>query len=66
MPTFLFEAIQSRSCRSAIMFNDELDHQQMENLVHALGYCHLPFQCAHGRPSLHSLMVFQEAYNFDP
>ena len=50
-PTGLVEMVNSRACRSAIMFNDVLDDTQCEELVRNLAQCTLPFQCAHGRPS---------------
>lgn len=51
-PTGLLEMLKSRSCRSAIMFNDHLDRRQCRNLVQTLSRCALPFQCAHGRPTV--------------
>ena len=51
-PQGVVDMLISRSCRSAIMFNDELSIEQCENLVRKLAECALPFQCAHGRPSM--------------
>ena len=51
-PQGILEMLNSRSCRSAIMFNDELSVEQCENLVQRLAGCAFPFQCAHGRPSM--------------
>ena len=36
----------------AIMFNDKLELDQCERLVHQLSKTVFPFQCAHGRPSM--------------
>ena len=52
LPPRLLDLINSRACRSAIMFNDELTMDQCEKLVAQLSNCTLPFQCAHGRPSM--------------
>lgn len=52
LPPLLLSMINSRACRSAIMFNDILTNKQCERLVHQLSECTLPFQCAHGRPSM--------------
>ncbi|KAF2759598.1 hypothetical protein EJ05DRAFT_463018 [Pseudovirgaria hyperparasitica] len=52
IPDGLREMINSRACRSAVMFNDKLDVWQCEALVRRLACCALPFQCAHGRPSM--------------
>jgi DNA mismatch repair protein MLH3 len=51
-PQGIIDMLNSRACRSAIMFNDELSRQQCEVLVSRLAKCKFPFQCAHGRPSL--------------
>ena len=36
----------------AIKFGDRLSKMEMNELVRALGSCDLPFQCAHGRPTI--------------
>lgn len=51
-PPVLLELINSKACRGAIMFNDELSSQQCTTLVARLAETNFPFQCAHGRPSL--------------
>ncbi|KAL8718715.1 MAG: hypothetical protein Q9225_004179 [Loekoesia sp. 1 TL-2023] len=51
-PRGILDLLNSRSCRSAIMFNDELSNEECETLVKRLAGCRFPFQCAHGRPSM--------------
>ncbi|KAI1381160.1 hypothetical protein F4677DRAFT_402324 [Hypoxylon crocopeplum] len=51
-PNGILEMINSRACRSSIMFNDHLSRQECDGLVERLADCALPFQCAHGRPSM--------------
>ncbi|OAL28348.1 hypothetical protein AYO20_09465 [Fonsecaea nubica] len=51
-PKGMIEMLKSRSCRTAVMFNDHLDKRQCHELVQRLSQCTLPFQCAHGRPTL--------------
>ena len=51
-PQGIIEMLNSRACRSAIMFNDELSLEQCGILVSRLAQCRFPFICAHGRPSL--------------
>ncbi|KAF2018131.1 hypothetical protein BU24DRAFT_368443 [Aaosphaeria arxii CBS 175.79] len=51
-PQALVDMINSRACRSAIMFNDELLKHDCEELVTKLSKCTFPFMCAHGRPSM--------------
>jgi len=51
-PRDILDLINSKSCRGAVMFNDPLDIEQCKRLVWQLSQIILPFQCAHGRPSL--------------
>jgi DNA mismatch repair protein MLH3 len=51
-PRPLLEMLNSRACRSAVMFNDVLSKEHCEVLVKRLAQTAFPFQCAHGRPSL--------------
>ncbi|TEB35750.1 hypothetical protein FA13DRAFT_1376732 [Coprinellus micaceus] len=48
-PRSLVELINSKACRGAIMFNDELSREQCERLISQLALTAFPFQCAHGR-----------------
>ena len=51
-PMPILEMLYSRSCRSAIMFNDVLTIDECSTLIASLAKCVFPFQCAHGRPSM--------------
>ncbi|PBP16063.1 hypothetical protein BUE80_DR013149 [Diplocarpon rosae] len=51
-PQGILDMLNSRACRSAIMFNDVLTKRQCEAVVERLSRCRFPFVCAHGRPSL--------------
>ncbi|KAH8428817.1 putative DNA mismatch repair protein (Mlh3) [Aspergillus melleus] len=51
-PQGLIDLLNSRACRTAIMFNDELTAGECQHLVNRLAQCVFPFQCAHGRPSM--------------
>ncbi|KAI9793536.1 MAG: DNA mismatch repair protein [Peltula sp. TS41687] len=51
-PRLLLEMLNSRACRSAIMFNDELSLDDCQALMTRLADCAFPFQCAHGRLSM--------------
>ncbi|KAH6679939.1 hypothetical protein F5X68DRAFT_212387 [Plectosphaerella plurivora] len=65
-PQGILDLLNSRSCRSAIMFNDVLDQEQCQDLVSRLSRCSFPFQCAHGRPSMAPLIdlaTFGKVYN---
>lgn len=66
IPSRLHDLINSRACRSAIMFNDELTLTQCQGLVRRLGNCTLPFHCAHGRPSMVVLASLSGLHDHDP
>ncbi|PLB33187.1 putative DNA mismatch repair protein (Mlh3) [Aspergillus candidus] len=51
-PQGIIELVNSRACRTAIMFNDILNTSECQSLVRRLARCVFPFQCAHGRPSM--------------
>jgi DNA mismatch repair protein MLH3 len=51
-PPVITRFLHSRACRSAIMFGDKLSIATCEKLLSDLRICRLPFQCAHGRPSI--------------
>lgn len=51
-PQGLLDMLNSRACRSAVMFNDVLNLQECETLVRRLAETEFPFQCAHGRVSM--------------
>lgn len=55
-PKKIVELLNSRACRSAIMFNDILDLEECSDLISRVSGCVFPFQCAHGRPSMVPVM----------
>ncbi|RDW59311.1 putative DNA mismatch repair protein (Mlh3) [Aspergillus mulundensis] len=55
-PQGILDMLNSRACRTAIMFNDVLSVDECRNLVSRLADCVFPFQCAHGRPSMVPLL----------
>ncbi|CAI9632790.1 unnamed protein product [Alternaria burnsii] len=59
-PPGLVDLINSRACRSAIMFNDVLSIEDCKALVRNLAGCVFPFMCAHGRPSMVPLIDLGE------
>ena len=58
-PTGIINLLNSRSCRSAVMFNDVLTLVECETLVRRLAECCFPFMCAHGRPSMVPLVALK-------
>ncbi|KGO53201.1 DNA mismatch repair protein [Penicillium expansum] len=51
-PQGIVDLLNSRACRTSIMFNDPLNIEECQALVSRLARCAFPFQCAHGRPSM--------------
>lgn len=52
LPKFLMDVLSSQACHGAIRFGSVLEKSECHNILKALSKCVLPFQCAHGRPSL--------------
>ncbi|KAF4078596.1 hypothetical protein AMELA_G00200880 [Ameiurus melas] len=52
LPLTVHSVLASQACHGAIKFNDELSKEECCSLVASLSSCQLPFQCAHGRPSI--------------
>ncbi|RMZ03374.1 hypothetical protein D0862_05667 [Hortaea werneckii] len=55
-PAPLLDLLNSRACRSAIMFNDVLSREECAELMSGLSRCAFPFMCAHGRVSMVPVM----------
>ncbi|XP_023582159.1 DNA mismatch repair protein Mlh3 isoform X2 [Trichechus manatus latirostris] len=52
LPLTVQKVLASQACHGAIKFNDDLSLAESHRLIEALSSCKLPFQCAHGRPSM--------------
>ncbi|XP_017519357.1 DNA mismatch repair protein Mlh3 isoform X10 [Manis javanica] len=52
LPLTVQKVLASQACHGAIKFNDGLSPEESYRLIEALSRCQLPFQCAHGRPSM--------------
>uniref|UniRef100_H2YHV7 WW domain-containing protein n=1 Tax=Ciona savignyi TaxID=51511 RepID=H2YHV7_CIOSA len=71
MSPILFQILCSKACHGAIRFGDILTFGQCSSLLVDLSHCDFPFQCAHGRPSVHPLLDLNmlndkpERFNFD-
>ncbi|XP_021259557.1 DNA mismatch repair protein Mlh3 isoform X4 [Numida meleagris] len=52
LPLTFLKVLASQACHGAIKFNDSLTSEESCQLIEALSSCQLPFQCAHGRPSM--------------
>ncbi|XP_034531445.1 DNA mismatch repair protein Mlh3 isoform X2 [Notolabrus celidotus] len=56
LPLTVLKVLASLACHGAIKFNDSLCRDECCSLVASLSSCQLPFQCAHGRPSIAPLV----------
>lgn len=54
--TTIFKVLASHACHGAIKFGDKLSLSTCNNIMKELSKCDLPFQCAHGRPSIAPLL----------
>ncbi|XP_074249065.1 DNA mismatch repair protein Mlh3 isoform X2 [Saimiri boliviensis] len=52
LPLTVQKVLASQACHGAVKFNDGLSLEESCRLIEALSLCQLPFQCAHGRPSM--------------
>ncbi|KAJ3220102.1 DNA mismatch repair protein [Dinochytrium kinnereticum] len=57
-PKGIISILNSKACRSAVMFGDALTKSECQEITGNLKHCSFPFQCAHGRPSM-SLVMFK-------
>ncbi len=46
------QTIAKAVCRQAVKANDPLAGTELENLLHDLRHCAMPYTCPHGRPTL--------------
>ncbi|NWW02211.1 MLH3 protein, partial [Oreocharis arfaki] len=52
LPLTFLKVLASQACHGAIKFHEHLTLEESCRLIEALSSCKLPFQCAHGRPSM--------------
>lgn len=55
-PPAVLRVLASKACRRAIMFGDTLSVPQCQALLKELARCEQPLQCAHGRPTIATLV----------
>lgn len=59
LPSSIRDIINSKACRSALMFHTEVNRDRCKVLLEQLAQTKFPFQCAHGRPSVVPLVSLQ-------
>jgi DNA mismatch repair ATPase MutL len=55
-PPVISRIVNSRACRGAVKFGDALSRSSCDDILQKLAVTELPFQCAHGRPSMAPLL----------
>lgn len=65
-PKGILSLLNSRACRSAIMFNDVLTKEECQGLVEGVAETVFPFMCAHGRNSMVPLVYLEGDIEGDP
>jgi len=56
IPLFVNRYLSSLACRYALMFGDLLSDEQSQDILDSLSQCEMPNVCAHGRPSIVSIL----------
>ncbi|XP_057715809.1 DNA mismatch repair protein Mlh3 isoform X2 [Corythoichthys intestinalis] len=56
LPLTVLKVLASLACHGAVKFNHPLNRDECRSLAASLSSCRLPFQCAHGRPSIAPLL----------
>ena len=51
-PPSVRRVLASKACRRSVMFGTPLSLANSQRVLSGLARCELPFQCAHGRPTL--------------
>ncbi|KAJ8967406.1 hypothetical protein NQ314_002913 [Rhamnusium bicolor] len=64
LPKIIQNVINLEACRGAIKFGDNLRKKDCMELLGKLAICKLPFQCAHGRPTLTPLIKLNLAKKY--
>lgn len=65
-PPCISSVLNSKACRGALMFGDILTPDEAADLISQLRHCKLPFNCAHGRPSVVPLLDLRHVVHHDP
>mmetsp|Transcript_143870 Transcript_143870/g.460570 ORF Transcript_143870/g.460570 Transcript_143870/m.460570 type:complete len:346 (+) Transcript_143870:1-1038(+) len=55
MPRVVRHILAFKACRRSVKFGDAMSMREMSRLSRELSGCELPFQCAHGRPTIYPL-----------
>ncbi|XP_044745268.1 DNA mismatch repair protein Mlh3-like [Coccinella septempunctata] len=62
LPKMISQIINMEACRGSVKFGEFLNKGEMERLIEQVSRCALPFQCAHGRPTMIPLLTLDDKY----
>lgn len=62
-PAKLHYMYSTTACHQAVKFGDSMSPSEVSALVSSLGICELPFQCAHGRPTVYPICSVPDSNN---
>lgn len=65
-PSAITRILHSKACRGAVMFGETLSLDRCNGILEQLSRTKLPFQCAHGRPSMVPLVTLVYTDNDQP
>ncbi|XP_070181587.1 uncharacterized protein [Littorina saxatilis] len=60
LPQQVHRLLATHACKGAIKFGDTVSVSTCQELLSSLSSCDLPFQCAHGRPSIAPLISLRQ------
>ncbi len=63
IPKCIKRLLASKACKAAVRFGETLSVGKMKELLEKLSVCKLPFQCAHGRPTMFPVVDLRKALN---
>ncbi|XP_076464022.1 uncharacterized protein LOC143296124 [Babylonia areolata] len=66
LPKQIHRLLATHACKGAIKFGDRLAMSTCHELLSSLSTCDLPFQCAHGRPSIAPLISLTQLRHAAP
>lgn len=60
VPNAIIDTMATCACHNAVRFGENLERSECKTLIARLESCAMPFQCAHGRPSIVPLIVLDD------
>jgi DNA mismatch repair ATPase MutL len=61
IPKCVHRILASKACRAAVKFGDALELETCSDIIAKLSSCDIPYNCAHGRPSMFPLLNIEHS-----